>query len=441
MKNILIITPFFAPYSHAAVYRAHRFAKYLPRFGWKPYVLTVDRSFLYFIDKALLDDLPNDVEIIRARHIDLTYSGFRSLFKETVTNSSLIEGPTSADLTAKLPQAEKKNLIKDIIDKFRDGFIFVPDRYITWYLFALKKAKEIINSKHIDIIYSTAWPLTSHLIGMKLKRQFKIPWVADFRDPGVEEVRAGFHSSWFKYKIACVIEKKIMEEANLILTVCEETRDLFLSKYSSIVNNKIAYIRTGTDIEILKRVALKGKSKKFTIIFVGEFLQRSNRIFFELLKVIFERKLFERNNVEVLIIGSIKRNISLKKEIELLGLSNEVRFIDYLSLEDYLTALLEADATLLPGIPKYTIPIKMPDYLFARKPIIAFDVTNEVQKILKESGLGIFIPNEIENGVEALLNLLRRNYKIDINENYINQFSAFNRTKEFSSILDGLTEK
>jgi len=71
MKNILMITPFFAPYSHATVYRVRRFAKYLTRFGWKPYVLTVDRSSLYFIDPSLLDDLPEEVEIIRARHLDL----------------------------------------------------------------------------------------------------------------------------------------------------------------------------------------------------------------------------------------------------------------------------------------------------------------------------------------------------------------------------------
>lgn len=441
MKNILMIAPFFAPYSHAAVYRAHRFAKYLPRFGWKPFVLTVDRSFLYFIDTALLNDLPKEVEIIRSRHIDLTFSGLRSLFEKPLTDSRLIKGPTSAELTAELEAEEKKNLIKCIMDKLRDKVLFLPDRYITWHPFALKRAREIINFEHIDIIYSTSFPLTSHLIAMKLKKQFKIPWIADFREPGVEDERCGYNASRFKYKISCMLERKVMKEADLILTLGEATKDLFLSRYKEIINNKIAYIRTGTDIEILQSARLKEKSKKFTIIFVGEFLQWYSRKFFELLKIIFEKGLFERKNVEVLIIGSIKRNIFLKREIEFLGLPDVVRFIDFLSLNDYFSVLLSADATFLPDVPKYTFPVKVTDYLFTKKPIIAFEVTNELRSILKESGLGVFVASEIESGIKTLLDLLRGNYKFNINEDYINQFTAFNQAKELSDILRRLIEK
>jgi hypothetical protein len=41
-KKILVITPFFAPETHAAVFRAHKLVKYLKRMGWQPYVITVD---------------------------------------------------------------------------------------------------------------------------------------------------------------------------------------------------------------------------------------------------------------------------------------------------------------------------------------------------------------------------------------------------------------
>ena len=39
-KNILIITPFFPPQTHAAVFRAFKLVKYLKRTGWNPIVLT-----------------------------------------------------------------------------------------------------------------------------------------------------------------------------------------------------------------------------------------------------------------------------------------------------------------------------------------------------------------------------------------------------------------
>lgn len=438
MKNILMITPFFAPYSHAAVYRAHRFAKYLPRFGWKPYVLTTGKSFLYFVDPTLLDDLPKEVEIIRARHIDLTFSGLKSLFEKTVTNSRSIKGPMPSDLTAGLQNEGKEDFLRTAIDKIRDGIIFLPDRYITWYPFALKKAEEIIGSNHIGVIYSTALPFTSHLIAMKLKKRFGIPWIADFRDPGVEERTAKFQSTRFKYKVNCKIEKAVMKEADFIVTLSEDARNLFLSKYKEIVDNKIICIRTGTDVEILQNATLRKRSKKFTVVFTGEFLQEYNRKFFELLKVIFERKLFEKSNIEILIIGSIKRNISLKKEIELLGLTDAVKLIDFLFLSEYFSVLLSADAVFLPGVLKRTFPIKLTDYLFIKKPIIAFDINDEIRGVLEKSGLGIFVPDETEAGINTLLNLFRGDYKLNINEDYINQFTAFNQTKELVEIFKRL---
>ena len=51
-RSVLIVTPFFAPQNHAAVFRAYKLAKYLPQFGWKPIVLTVDTQYEFNEDVA-----------------------------------------------------------------------------------------------------------------------------------------------------------------------------------------------------------------------------------------------------------------------------------------------------------------------------------------------------------------------------------------------------
>ncbi len=443
MKNILIITPFFAPYSHAAVYRAHRFAKYLPRFGWKPYVLTVDRDFLYFVDSLLLDDLPKDVQIIRARYAPLTFSGFKSLFSKPVNDSRLVKGPAISDLFIEAQKSFKRSLIRNIFYKLNISFFFMPDRYNTWYPFALEKAKKLINNNDIRIIYSTSPPFTSHLIAMRLKEKYNIPWVADFRDPGVERDRIDLEFSFtgLNYKINCAIEQKTIEKADLILTTAESLQDLFFSKYKGIVKNKIIYLGHGADIDILKEVnveLVKKDNKKFTIIYTGEFLPIYNTKLFEFLNIIFERKLFKRENVEVLIIGNIKRNIFLQKEIMQLGLTDVVRLINYLSLKEYFKALLSADATFLPTSFKYRFNIKLAEYLSIKKPIIVFDITDEVQHVLEKSGLGVFISDDPKEGIKTLLNLLEGNNTFKINEDYINKFSSFNRTMELADLLTKL---
>ena len=77
-KNILIITPFFPPQTHAAVFRAFKLVKYLKRTGWNPIVLTVNRNYLYLEDPDLLDEV-QDVPIYQANYIEPTLRGLRML--------------------------------------------------------------------------------------------------------------------------------------------------------------------------------------------------------------------------------------------------------------------------------------------------------------------------------------------------------------------------
>src|SRR5271155_712943 len=76
-RSVLIVTPFFAPQNHAAVFRAYKLAKYLPQFGWKPIVLTVDTQYEFNEDPSLLADLPKEVEIVRTRYVEPTLRGVR----------------------------------------------------------------------------------------------------------------------------------------------------------------------------------------------------------------------------------------------------------------------------------------------------------------------------------------------------------------------------
>lgn len=436
-----MITPFFAPYSHAAVYRAHRFAKYLPRFGWKPYILTVDKSLLYFIDATLLDDLPKEAEIIRARHAQLSFSGIKSLFNRKHRH---IKGPIPYELTADVLSMSKYRILKERVGEFLDKFIslFAPDQYFSWYPFAIRKARQIMQSQHIDAIYSTAPPFTPALIAMNLRKNFKVPWIADFRDPGYLFPEIDYSFPFIAKRMEQGGQRGILKSADYIVTLSEAMRDFFCVKYKDALEHKISSIRTGSDSEVFYQDALYDKrSGKFTIVFVGEFLRFYSLRLFRVLNEIFKSGLFSKDALEVLIIGSVKRNIYLDNTLKKIELGGVVRFIDYLSSRDYFKTLLAADATFLPGHYKYCIPIKLTDYLLARKPIIAHDVGEEVSDILETSGLGLILPEEIEKGVEVMLKLLKREWHPNkVNDTYINQFTAINQTQALADILSKLCQ-
>jgi len=96
-RSVLIVTPYFAPQSHAAVFRAYKLAKYLPRYGWKVHVLTTDTNYLYNEDPQLLEDLPNGVEITRVRYVEPTVRGLRMALGGTDRTFAALKRAARAD--------------------------------------------------------------------------------------------------------------------------------------------------------------------------------------------------------------------------------------------------------------------------------------------------------------------------------------------------------
>ena len=53
-------------------------------------------------------------------------------------------------------------------------WLFVTDEQAGWYPYAVRRATEIIERDSVDAIYTTSTPYTAHLIGLRLKRRFRL---------------------------------------------------------------------------------------------------------------------------------------------------------------------------------------------------------------------------------------------------------------------------
>ncbi len=188
-RSVLIITPFFAPQSHAAVFRAYKLAKYLPKFGWKPYVISTDINYNYNEDSSLLDELPKEVEIYRARYIEPSLRGLRmALGGEDRTFKALkeVSAPPSKSIRN---VARELNIAQKVYQYLLGAWLTIPDAYWTWRRSTVSLASKLIAEHDIPIVFTSADPYTSHQIGYELKTTKSIRWVADFRDPHT-------HSFW-----------------------------------------------------------------------------------------------------------------------------------------------------------------------------------------------------------------------------------------------------
>jgi len=145
--------------------RMAKFVKYLPQFGWKPYVVTV-KDIVYFAkDESLLADV---------RDADITRTG--SLDPQRLLARFAFGKPQSA-VARKASGSKVWRTTNRLLQ-----WVFVPDAKVLWLPFALYRAWKRLRSENIDCVLTSAPPHASQLLGFALKKMTKIPWVADFRD-------------------------------------------------------------------------------------------------------------------------------------------------------------------------------------------------------------------------------------------------------------------
>ena len=152
MPKILIICGTFPPQSDVGGLRPAMMAKYLPRFGWEPYVLTRD----YGKDHPARDDFMSLGDILP---------------EENIVRIEV----TAQDEKAYMNQRGVYGRIRDIITIEKSFPPGVFDK--VW-----NAAKEYYSFAKFDVIWASAPDFSSLRLGRDLSCLLAIPWIADFRD-------------------------------------------------------------------------------------------------------------------------------------------------------------------------------------------------------------------------------------------------------------------
>lgn len=440
-KKVLVITPFFAPETHAAVFRAHKLVKYLKREGWEPIVITVDTNYIYNEDLNLLDEL-NGVPIHRTKYIEPTLRGLKMWITgkdrtDKTLSKQIIESAKNIPVTNTI--AENRTLFKTLYNYFLDHFLNKPDRFWTWKKSAIKKAKQLIKDENIGIVYTTCLPFTTNEIGIELKKSTGIKWVADFRDPITYAKR--MHSSIpHVYKKQKEIQDNTFKYADHISVLASSYKSIFHDQYEGVYNNKLTFIPTGVDDDYIPEPGLLNN----TIVFVGEYLKEYKDYFFKMfLKVI--EALPENQRPILKIIGN--KVINEKQAlgyVQSLGLEKYVLFLDHMPQPELYEEMNKASyALLLPGLNSlwWTNFAKLVDYIALEKQVIALvPEISEAKNELQKSGLGIILTEDFDNNVNQLISLFINSSNKQPNQNYCKRYLASSQTIEFIKIFNSLDE-
>lgn len=338
VPTVLVIAYYFPPLGGAGVQRTLKFVKYLPDYGWLAHVLTVhDQASLQ--DSSLVAEIPAEIPITRTPFLRLP---------------------------ARLPWR---------LRNFISRWFLIVDEQLGWLPYAVSAGQRIIaESGDIQAIYSSSAPYTAHLIASQLHRRTKLPWVADFRDPWMENPTLKFPTALHRITNER-LERSIFAEADRIILNTDTSRQCYIQKYSNLPATKFITIPNGYDQADLSITRQESPvDPAFTIVHLGSLYRktRSSEYFLRALHEAFQAGRLAPGKVRVHFVGAIDKET--KDFVRQLKLSDCVELLGYLPHQQALNYLFAADLLLL--IPSYGegselfVPAKLFEYLASLKPIL-----------------------------------------------------------------------
>lgn len=442
-RNILIITPFFPPQTHAAVFRAFKLVKYLKRMGWNPIVLTVNRNYLYLEDPDLLKEI-EDVPIYRANYIEPTLRGLKMLLggKDTTFKNTTCSNDKIVKAENTLVSTKERSRLKQLYHYLLNRWIQVPDRFIFWENNAVKMANKIIKKYDISIIYTTCLPFTCNRIGVRLKKQNNnIKWVADFRDPITYAKRM-----YSNYLPVFVKQKKIEQDtfkfADRIVGLSEAYMYIFNDLYQGKYSYKCDFIPTGIDDDYIPKQFIPHEKKENSIIFVGEYLKEYQDEFLQIYAKAIKDKRLQGKKCLLKIVGNIQLNKKvLDPIIKHLNIEEYIQYIDHMSQNNLYNEICKSKAAvLIPGRTAFWWNnfAKMVDYIGLQIPVLAMvPLLSEARTQLTKAGNGIFLDDE-KKSVELIISVFLSDFKLSINHQYCKIYLASSQVKAFIDIFNEL---
>jgi len=451
MKNVLMISYVFPPLAGSGVQRTLKFVKYLPLHGWKPIVLTIKPYQWPESDPALSKEIPKEAEVIRCYSLEVRRLriGFMSIlgkFKSTLSakNSSVQTSLSTKKSFLRSFMRECAGLVQTTLS-FLETFFSIPDHCIGWLPFCMMRAAKTMREKEVKIIYSSFPPGTAHLIGYILKKIYRVPWVADFRDPWrifLADTPTGFH-----YTVAKWLEYRFLSYADRIVVTTEVLQRDFLTKHLDDRNkNKLITIYNGFDETDFATVKSQSDNEFFHIVYTGHrsYLQKAQMLPFFLALEKLSKRAQVKNRWRFHFVGtSITEEI--KNLVTSLGLENMINFTGYLSHQESIKKILHAHVLLLPySHYKTTYPGKIFEYLRAQKPILALaEEGGALADLIVKAKAGLVVPPNCENLIaDALWDLYRGviegNGQFRTGNKFILQFERKLLTEKLAAVFDSL---
>ncbi|HXQ21106.1 MAG TPA: glycosyltransferase [Candidatus Acidoferrales bacterium] len=368
MRRVLMVSPHFPPDTSAGTHRVRLLAPHLPRYGWEPTVVTVDRrDYEGRLDPGLAELVPNSLRVVRCR--------------------------------AWSPRWTRKVGFGDL------GLRALSGLYRT--------CVELLRRESFDVLFVTIYPAYPALLGPCLKRRFGIPVVLDYQDPWVGEwgkrVGGGPQGApdWksrVSRALAALLEAHVVRHADALTAVSAATYEQVRARYPNLRDTPCLELPIGGEPRDFEQARAHPRANPFFdpadgafhLCYVGTLLPMGLETLRALLRAVVllrERQPAAYGRLRLHFFGTSNqtdpgapaRVLPVARELGVAeAITETAARIDYLSA---LTVLTDASGILLLGSSErhYTAS-KLYPALLAKRPILAvYHEASTVSEVLRQT--------------------------------------------------------
>jgi hypothetical protein len=360
-RSVLLVAYHFPPLQvSSGLQRTLRFAQHLPKFGWRPIVLSIHTSAYERTALTVGNEIPADLAVHRAFGLDAA---------------------ARLSLFGRYPSV-----------------VALPDRWASWRLWAVPKALRIIRAENVQAIWSTFPIATAHRIGIEVSRKSGLPWIAEFRDPM-------WQSDWPPDPAANVawrkLEHEIFAAADRAVFTAPSAIDMYAERFPSFAGSKLALVENGYDEETFRRAESSlaatpppaAQPSRPLVLLHSGIIYRSERDptqFFAAIAALKTKGRISAATVQIILRASGAES-DYTADLERLGIADLVRLeasVDYVAA---LREMLTVDGLLILQASNCNaqIPAKLYEYLRSGRPILALtDPAGDTARTLEGAGAG-----------------------------------------------------
>lgn len=446
--NVLLVCWYFPPANTIAGVRLGRLAEYLLRAGHDVRIVSArDIPF----PPTLQFEIPLS-KIAYAPWIDI-YSlprtvarwlgkrGHRAAVTDAVQAGTAKAGNES-------PKVARPSLMRRQLRKVGSLYASVfgwPDPQIGWLPGAVGAGRRLVRSFQPDLVFASAPPFTTLLIGARLSKALGVPLVVEMRDRWSDDpyYPPGRWHQWLNSRT----ERKILSRARALVTVSEP----WAATYRRNFQKPTAVVYNGYDPKILDRVDLgtveQGANpdqdeKRLSIVYTGSIYpdRRDPSLLFEAIS----RLGAKAERVRVTFYGT---DPDLVWPIaQRYGISGSIRVLPPIPHAASVGVQRRADVLLLMqwNDPKEhgNVPGKLFEYLGARRPILVLGLDDGVPAtLIRERGAGVYgkSSDQIARQLESWLSMIDEADRIP--DNPESSRSGFSRDEQYATLVAFIEEQ